>query len=92
MVTSGQRDGEALRGQAATSVRWADLASPGYQRAKSPARSLLRTRVRTCRSRWAPRGDQRICCFLTMRRLMTWLTVASAVAVEIGSPRGVLRR
>jgi hypothetical protein len=32
-------------------------------------------------------GDHRICCFLTMRRLMTWLTVASAVAVEIGSPQ-----
>jgi hypothetical protein len=32
-------------------------------------------------------GDQRICCFLTMRRLMTWLTAPSAVAVEIGSPQ-----
>ena len=48
---------------------------------------VLSTRVRTCRRRWAPRGDQRICCFLTMRLLMTWLTVASAVAVEIGSPQ-----
>src|SRR5664279_83733 len=32
----------------------------------------LRTRVRICSSRCAPRGLQRICCFLTMRLLMTW--------------------
>jgi len=37
----------------------------GYQRRKSPARSSLSTRVRIWSRRWAPRGDQRICCFLT---------------------------
>jgi hypothetical protein len=29
---------------------------PGYQRWKSPASWSLRTRVRICSSRWAPRG------------------------------------
>jgi hypothetical protein len=53
-------------GQAATSIRWAELEGPGYQRAKSAARSSLRTRAPACRSRWAPRGDHRICCFLAM--------------------------
>jgi hypothetical protein len=30
---------------------------------KQPARSLVRTAVRTWRKSWAPVGDQRICCF-----------------------------
>ena len=42
--------------------------------------------MRICSSRWAPRGVQRICCFLTMRLLMTWLTVDSVNAVEMASP------
>ena len=76
----------------AGALPWLAAAGPqcgeaGYQRAKSAERSSLRTRVRTCRRRWAPRGDHRICCFLTIRRLMTRLTAPSAVAVEIGSPQ-----
>jgi hypothetical protein len=31
-------------------------------------------------------GVQRICCFLTMRLLITWLTVDSTNAVEMASP------
>jgi hypothetical protein len=31
-------------------------------------------------------ADHRICCFLTIRWLMTRLTASLAVAVEIGSP------
>ena len=31
----------------------------------------LTSQASTCNSRWAPRGVQRICCFLTMRLLMT---------------------
>jgi hypothetical protein len=59
----------------------------GYQRRKSSVRVSSKTRVRTWSSRCAPRGDQRICCFLTMRLLTTWLMVASANAVEIASPQ-----
>ena len=42
--------------------------------------------MRTCSSRWAPAGVQRICCFLTMRLLITWLTADSVNAVEMASP------
>ena len=31
----------------------------------------LTSQASTCNSRWAPRGVLRICCFLTMRLLMT---------------------
>jgi hypothetical protein len=40
---------------------------PGYHRLKWSVRSLFSTWVRTCRKRWAPIGDQRMCCFLTIR-------------------------
>jgi hypothetical protein len=55
---------------------------PEYQRWKSPASWPLRTRVRICSSRWAARGIQRICCFSTMRLLITWLTADSVNAME----------
>jgi len=62
------------------------VGEPGYQRWKSAASSSLRTRVRIWRSRWAPRGVQRICCFFTMRLLMTWLTADSTKELEMVSP------
>jgi hypothetical protein len=34
----------------------------------------------------APRGLQRICCFLTIRLLTTWLTAGSTNELEMGSP------
>ena len=37
-------------------------------------------------SRCAPRGLQRICCFLTIRLLITWLTADSTNEVEMISP------
>ena len=46
----------------------------------------LSTRVRIWSSRCAPRGLQRICCFLTMRLLMTWLTADSANELKMISP------
>src|ERR1039458_5221127 len=57
---------------------------PGYQRWKSLASWSLRTRMRTWSRRWAPRGVQRICCFLTMRLAMTWLTADSVNALQAG--------
>ena len=44
-------------------------------------RQPLARATRTCRSRFAPRSDQRICCFLTIRLATRLLTLASA-AVE----------
>ena len=44
------------------------------------------TAALTWRTRWAPRGDQRICWRLFMRALTSWLTVPSAREVEIGLP------
>ncbi len=73
-------------GHAASACRSAVWAKPGYQRWKSAASSSLRTRVRIWRSRWAPRGVQRICCFFTMRLLMTWLTADSMKELEMVSP------
>ena len=43
----------------------------GYQRRKVSSRSPLRTLVRVCSKRCAPRGVHRICCFFTNRLLMT---------------------
>ena len=45
-------------------LRSAAWAKPGYHRWKSAASSSLRTPVRICRRRWAPRGVQCINCFL----------------------------
>src|SRR5579863_2848954 len=45
--------------------------APEYHRSNVPRRSPLSSRVRTCNSRWAPRRLHRICCFLTIRLLMT---------------------
>jgi hypothetical protein len=42
--------------------------------------------VRTCSSKCAPRWVQRICCFLTIRWLITGFTVDSTNADEIVSP------
>ena len=44
------------------------------------------TAALTWSTRWAPRGDQRICLRLFMRALTSWLTVPSAREVEIGLP------
>ena len=44
------------------------------------------TAALTWSTRWAPRGDQRICWRLFMRALTNWLTVPSAREVEIGLP------
>jgi hypothetical protein len=44
------------------------------------------TAALTWSTRWAPRGDQRICWRLFMRALTSWLTVPSAREVEIGLP------
>jgi len=65
---------------------------PGYQRRKSSASWSLRTRVRIWSRRWAPRGVQRICCFLTIRLAMTCLTADSVNAVEMASPRAGVPR
>ena len=47
------------------------LRKAGYQRRKVSSRSPLRTLVRVCSKRCAPRGVHRICCFFTNRLLMT---------------------
>ena len=44
-----------------SSVRPEPTVIPGYQRPNASSRSSFSTRVRTCRSSWAPRSDQRIC-------------------------------
>src|SRR3712207_4735519 len=44
------------------------------------------TAALTWSTRWAPRGDQRICLRLFMRAFTRWLTVPSAREVEIGLP------
>ncbi len=43
----------------------------GYQRPNVACNSPFSTRVRTWSSRCAPRGVHRICCFLTIRLLIT---------------------
>ena len=55
-------------GQAAT---LSSLRNCGYQRRNTCANSLLRTFVRACSKRWAPRNVHCIDCFLTKRRLTT---------------------
>ncbi len=80
---STRRAGQIGGGHAAGACRSAVWVNSGYQRWKSSASWLLRTRVRTCSSRWAPRGDQRICCFLTIRLLVTWLTADSTNELSI---------
>src|SRR5436305_9439396 len=62
------------------------MANTGYQRWKTLASSWLSTLVRTWSSRCALSGAHRICCFLTIRLLTTWLTVDSTNALEIASP------
>ena len=47
---------------------------------------MLRTLVRVCNKRCAPRSVHCICCFFTNRRLTTWLMVDSTKAVLIVSP------
>jgi len=80
---STRRAGQIGGGHAAGACRSVVWVNSGYQRWKSSASWLLRTRVRTCSSRWAPRGDQRICCFLSIRLLMTWLTADSTNELSI---------
>ena len=58
----------------------------GYQRLKVLSNSPLRTLVRVCSRRWAPRSVHAICCFFTNRLLTTWLMVDSTNAVLIVSP------
>jgi hypothetical protein len=58
----------------------------GYQPRNTSSSSLLRTLVRVCNKRWAPRSVHCICCFFTNRRLTTWLIVDSTNAVLIVSP------
>jgi cyclic beta-1,2-glucan synthetase len=75
--------------QAAVRVSSSDATASrncGYQVRKVSSQSSLITAVRTCRSRCAPSGVHCICCFLTMRLLITWLMVDSAKPVLIRSP------
>src|ERR1700689_4947314 len=58
----------------------------GYQRRNTSSSSPLRTFVRVCSSRCAPRSVHCICCFLTERLLTTWLMVDSTNAGLIVSP------
>jgi hypothetical protein len=58
----------------------------GYHRRKTSSSSLLRTLVRICSRRWAPRRVHCICCFFTNLLLTTWLMVDSTNAVLIVSP------
>src|SRR5664280_3431733 len=71
---------------AAAAWRSGVLVNAGCHRWKSSASWSLRTRTRTCNRRCAPRGVQRICCFLTMRLLTSWLTADSTNEVEMVSP------
>ena len=59
---------------------------PGYHPAKIARSSSFSTRVRTWSCRCASRGVHPICCFLTMRVLITWVTVDSTNAVQTVSP------
>ena len=78
--------GTNWRRHAASTCRSGTWVNPGCHRWKSSASESLRTRVRSCRSRWAPPGFHRICCFLTIRLLITWLTADSAIELEMTSP------
>src|SRR5689334_4427541 len=75
---------QAAAAESATSLSLAAMA--GYHRVNRSRSVPSRVRVRVCRSRWAPRLDHCICCFLAKRRLTTRLTVDSTKAVEIRSP------
>src|SRR5262245_21269403 len=44
--------------------------NPGYHSSNLPRSSSFSARVRTCKSRWASRRLQLICCFLTNRLLI----------------------
>ena len=57
-------------------------AMAGYHRVNRSRSVPSRVRVRVCRSRWAPRLDPCICCFLAKRRLTTRLTLDATKAVE----------
>ena len=67
-------------------VRRASVRNRGYHRQNTSSGSLLRTFVLVCNSRRAPRSVYAICCFLTNRRLTTWLMVNSTKDVVIVSP------
>jgi len=47
------------------------LRNCGYQRRNTSSNSSLRTLVRVCSNRWAPRNVHCMDCFLTKRRLTT---------------------
>ena len=71
---------------AASSARPSSAFRPGYQRSNVSRRSSFRTRVRTWSRRWRSPLGPCICCFLTIRRLITWFTVDSANMSVIASP------
>src|SRR5664280_3912529 len=81
-----QESGTIWGSYAAAAWRSGVLVNAGCHRWKSSASWSLRTRTRTCNRRCAPRGVQRICCFLTMRLLTSWLTADSTNEVEMVSP------
>src|SRR5450759_3913622 len=83
---SGGESGTIWGSYAAAAWRSGVLVNAGCHRWKSSASWSLRTRTRTCNRRCAPRGVQRICCFLTMRLLTSWLTADSTNEVEMVSP------
>ncbi len=58
----------------------------GYHRRNTSSSSSFKALVRVCSKRWAPRSVHCIDCFLTNRRLTTWLIVDSTKAVLIVSP------
>src|SRR5664280_2429855 len=82
----GKESGTIWGSYAAAAWRSGVLVNAGCHRWKSSASWSLRTRTRTCNRRCAPRGVQRICCFLTMRLLTSWLTADSTNEVEMVSP------
>ncbi len=70
--TAGPRESGTNRGYAAASSTGSGSAfSPGYQRWNVARRSSFKTRARTWSNRSAPRSVHRICCFLTIRWLIT---------------------
>src|SRR5216684_2874031 len=80
-----QTGGYAAASGSARSSRSSE-AKAGYHTRNVAASSPLSVRVRACRRRCAPSGIHRMCCFLTIRLLTTWLTVDSTNALEIVSP------
>src|SRR5215471_5651271 len=71
---------QKVGGQAA---RLPSIRNRGYHRRKTSSNSWLRTFVRVCNSRCAPRSVHAICCFFTNRLLTTWLIVDSTKEVLI---------